>query len=350
MALRFIRNDITKMAVDAVVLPANKLLEQGSGASRSIYMAAGEKQLEGELRLRYPDGCEMGKAVITDGYALPAKKIIHTVCPQWLGGENGEADFLYSAYMEALILAEKNKCRSIAFPLLSTGSYKYPRFEAIKIAVQAILGCLTENNMDVYLVFFGKDGIRDGVRLFGDIETLIDDSYSHTELINNRYSSEKLRGRFNQADWYDLKKDFDKKLKEPNAKTKSYDITEYKGESFKEMLTRLIRESGMTDPEVYKAANLRKQTFNKIKQKQDYVPKKKTILAIAVALQLSSRTTRELLMKAGHVLTDCDDFDLIMRYCFDSRMLKFEDINELLKSYGLHEEVFPLKNEPDEDE
>ena len=348
MALRFVRNDITKMAVDAVVLPANKLLEQGSGASRSIYMAAGEEQLEGELRLRYPDGCEMGKAVITDGYALPAKKIIHTVCPQWLDGENGEADFLYSAYMEALILAEKNKCGSIAFPLLSTGSYRYPRFDAIKIAVHAILDFLTDNYMDVYLVFFGKDAIRDGVKLFGDIETLIDDSYSSAELVNNRYSSRKLQGHFDQPDWYDLKKDFDKKLKEPDAKTESYDITDYKGESFKEMLNRLIQESGMTDPEVYKAANLYKQTFNKIKQKPGYIPKKKTILTIAVALQLSSRTTRELLMKAGYALTDCDSLDLIMRYCFDSRMLDFKDINQLLESYGLQDEVFPLKSDSDE--
>lgn len=348
MPLRFVRNDITKMDVDAVVLPANKLLEQGSGASRSIYMAAGEIQLEGELRLKYPNGCEMGKAVITEGYALPAKKIIHTVCPQWLGGDNGEADFLYSAYMEALILAEKNKCRSVAFPLLSTGSYRYPRFDAIKIAVQAILDFLTDNNIDVYLVFFGKDGIRDGIRLFGDIETLIDDSYSHKELTNNRYSSKKLCGRFDQDDWYDLKKDFDKKLKEPNVKTQSYDITNLKGESFREMLIRLIQESGMTDPEVYKSANLYKQTFNKIKQKQNYIPKKKTILAMAVALQLSSKTTRELLMKAGYALTDCDNFDLIMRYCFDSRMLNFEDINELLESYGLHEEVFPIMDKSDE--
>ena len=232
--------------------------------------------------------------------------------------------------MEALILAEKNKCRSIAFPLLSTGSYNYPRFEAIKIAVQAILDFLTENNMDVYLVFFGKDAIRNGVKLFGDIETLIDDSYSSAELVNNRYSSRKLRGHFEQADWYDLKKDFDKKLKEPNAKTESYEITDYKGESFKDMLTRLIQESGMTDPEVYKAANLYKQTFNKIKQKPDYIPKKKTIVALAIALRLNMDDTRDLLASAGLMLTNNSKADVIVSFCIENGIYDIFEVNALL--------------------
>ena len=107
MPLQFVRNDITRMRVDAIVLPANPKLEQGDGTSEAIYRAAGQ-QLVNELRLKYPDGCEIGKAVITYSYkAIQARYIIHAVCPQWLGGHLGEREFLHSAYKESLLLAKK---------------------------------------------------------------------------------------------------------------------------------------------------------------------------------------------------------------------------------------------------
>ena len=117
---------------------------------KAIYVAAGQERLEGELRLSYPNGCEIGKAVITHGYDLPARWIIHAVCPQWLGGDQGERNFLESVYREFLKLARDNKCCSISFPLLSTGSYQFPRFDAIRIGVNAILDFLEEHEMDVY--------------------------------------------------------------------------------------------------------------------------------------------------------------------------------------------------------
>ena len=132
------------------------MLEPGPGASESIYVAAGQERLEGELRLRYPDGCETGKAVITHGYSLPAKNIIHAVCPQWLDGNQGEESFLRSAYTESMKLAEKSKCKSIAFPLLSAGSYRYPRMDAIKVAVNAVMDYLTDHEMDARNACFTK--------------------------------------------------------------------------------------------------------------------------------------------------------------------------------------------------
>ena len=173
MPLYFIRNDITRMETDAVVLPANPLLEPGPGTSKAIYVAAGQKRLEGELRIRYPDGCEMGKAVITHGFDLPAKWVIHAVCPQWLGGTEGERGYLESAYKESLKLAKENKCISISFPLLSAGSYEFPPFDAIRIGVNAILDFITEYEMEVYMVFFSREMWKRGCRLFGNIESRI---------------------------------------------------------------------------------------------------------------------------------------------------------------------------------
>lgn len=342
MPLHFIRNDITQMNTDAVVLPANPVLEEGSGTSKAIYEAAGEQEVLGQLRLDYPDGCEMGKAAITLGYKLPARYIIHAVCPQWLGGDQGEKEFLISAYTESMRLAEENKCRSIAFPLLSTGNYKFPRMVAIRLAVDAILDYVAEHDMDVYLVFFTQEAINDGARLFGDIKSYIDDAYAEAAKARSIYRG-RSRGRFENDDWYD-QREFFKKMKDAPVETEElYQFLERKKESFHHMLFRLIKEKGMTDPEVYKAALLTRQHFGKIRQDKHCQPKKRTILQLAVALRLNTETAETLLKKAGYALSDYDHFDLAMKYCFDKRILDFADIDEVLKTCGYREEQLFLK-------
>ena len=342
MPLHFIRHDITKVKTDAIVLPANNQLRIGSGASESIYEAAGRKKLEGEINLLYPDGCEMGKAVVTHGYDRPAKWIIHAVCPQWQGGELGEADFLYSAYRESLLLAKEKKCASVAFPLLSTGSYMYPRMQAISIAVNAFMDFLAENEMEIILVLFEKEAVRDVERLFGQVESFLEDGY--TDAIEKRYELRKIILGDNLApDWYGLKEDFKKAMAAPEDSLPIYEIMDDERESFLEMLTRLIEERGMTDPEVYKAAGLTKQNFSKIRKNENYTPKKKTILALAFALHLNTADAAALLRKAGYTLSDYYEFDRVMKYCLDTREFDFETINEHLLSFGLEDDIFRIK-------
>ena len=346
MPLRFIRNDITKVRTDAIVLPANKVLEQGDGASRSIYRAASEQKLKGELSVSYDNKCEIGKAVATYGYDLGhgVKYIIHAVCPQWLGGEYGEAEFLYSAYREALILAKKKKCTSIAFPLLSTGSYQFPRLEAIKIAVNAILDFLTTNEMDVYLVFFGRDGMRDGSRFFGDIESFIDDDYA--DAIDDTYPGPEQRRRLKEGDdWYGQKEVF-KTLQKAPIKTPPLGRLLRKAESaetFHEMFLRLTARSELSDPEIYKKARLTKQHYSKIKQNPEGIPKKETILAIAFALELTTKETSEFLMKAGYSFCDSSAYDVIVKYCLDRRITDLHEVNELLRGAWLDDRTFKHK-------
>jgi Predicted phosphatase homologous to the C-terminal domain of histone macroH2A1 len=125
MPFEIIRNDITKMMVDIIVNAANTGLKMGGGVCGAIFAAAGADQLQAECdRI---GGCAVGEAVITDGYRLPAKRIIHTVGPVWQSGGANEARLLHRAYTSSLRLALKQDCKTIAFPLISSGIYGYPK-------------------------------------------------------------------------------------------------------------------------------------------------------------------------------------------------------------------------------
>ena len=155
MPFKIIRNDITKMKTEAIVNAANKELQMGGGVCGAIFKAAGPENLQKECNSI--DKPEVGGAVITDGYKLAAKKIIHAVGPIWRGGDHGEEKLLYSAYKSSLDLALKNNIRSISFPLISSGIYGYPKDKALEVAVLAIEDFLSEYDMEVYLVLFGID-------------------------------------------------------------------------------------------------------------------------------------------------------------------------------------------------
>lgn len=175
MPFLLIRNDITKVQADAIVNPANPQLQQGSGTSRAIYLAAGENKM---IKACKKIGtCELGKAVITRGFNLPARYVIHTVGPVWQGGGYGEDSILYGAYTEALRLAKKYRLKSIAFPLLSSGNYGYPKERALKIAISAISDFLMENDMLVYMVLYDRKSLAVSQKLFVSVEEYIDDHY-----------------------------------------------------------------------------------------------------------------------------------------------------------------------------
>ena len=175
MPFLMIRNDITKVAADAIVNPANRNLLQGSGTSRAIYQAAGEQELTAACEAI--GRCDLGKAVCTPAFGLPAKYIFHAVCPAWHGGFFGEAEQLAGAYHSALELAAEYHCESVAFPLLSSGNYGYPKEQAFRIAVDTITQYVMEHDLTVYLVLYDRHSLAVSRKLFTSVEEYIDDHY-----------------------------------------------------------------------------------------------------------------------------------------------------------------------------
>ena len=175
MPFLMIRNDITKVAADAIVNPANRNLLQGSGTSRAIYQAAGEQELTASCEAI--GRCDLGRAVCTPAFGLPAKYIFHAVCPAWQGGGAGEAEQLAGAYHSALELAAEYHCESVAFPLLSSGNYGYPKEQAFRIAVDTITQYVMEHDLTVYLVLYDRDSLAVSRKLFASVEEYIDDHY-----------------------------------------------------------------------------------------------------------------------------------------------------------------------------
>lgn len=243
MPLQIIRNDITKMTVDAIVNAANESLLGGGGVDGAIHYAAGPKLLAECRRL---GGCKTGRAKITGGYNLPVKYVIHTVGPIYKDGKHGEKNLLESCYRESLTLAKEHDCETVAFPLISSGVYGYPKDQALKVAIDVISDFLLENDMTVYIIIFDKAAYKIGEKLFTDITEYIDDHYvdEHTDYRRESMRLNMPMQSIMAEDMCECKAmaaddDLDSKLKQID-------------ESFSQMLLRKIDEKGMTDAECYK--------------------------------------------------------------------------------------------------
>ena len=337
MPFEIIRNDITKMTVDIIVNAANSGLKMGGGVCGAIFAAAGADKLQAECD--QIGGCAVGEAVITDGYQLPAKSIIHTVGPVWQGGSADEARLLHRAYTRSLELALKHHCKSIAFPLISSGIYGYPKDQALKIAVAAISEFLLEHELLVYLVVFDKKAFVFSEKLFNDIEKYIDDHYVDEHLVYERNMEvEPELSQYNRVRMTAPQE----KLAEHQpfmpapavtVKRSLADVLGQLDESFSEMLLRLIDEKGMTDVETYKKANIDRKLFSKIRSKKDYNPSKATAIAFAIALELNLDETHDLLGRAGYTLSHSHEFDLIIEYFISAENYNIYEINEALFAF-----------------
>ena len=324
MPLQIIRNDITKMDVDVIVNAANSALKMGGGVCGAIFKAAGAKELQAECDSI--GGCETGNAVITKGYKLPARHIIHTVGPVWHGGKNDEEKLLRSCYIKSLNLAKEYELESIAFPLISSGIYGYPKGEAFKVAVTAIQDFLLENEMMVYLIVFDKAAVEISEKLYTSIEKYIDDKY-----VDEKTESREFRLLNEEADiYYSVSAP---KMSKASKDKSLEDIVSQLDETFSEMLLRLIDEKEMTDVETYKKANIDRKLFSKIRTDKFYRPRKATALALCIALELNLDQTKDLLARAGYALSRSSKFDIIVEYFIERGIYNIFEINEALFAF-----------------
>ena len=317
MPFNIIRNDITKIKADAIVNTA------GGGTDTAVYNAAGADELLAERKKI--GNIAVGDAVATPAFALDAKYIIHTVGPYWQGGEHGERELLRSCYRKSLELADKLDCKSIAFPLISTGVYKFPKGEALHIALSVIQEFLLTHDMEVTIAVFDKGSFELSGKLFAGIDEYIDEHYVEESVNSEYYTNDIRRIRAIERE---------RMIVQRRAETSLDDVMKNRGETFSEMLFRLIDASGMDDVEVYKKANIDRKVFSSIKCKSNYKPKKKTAVAFAIALQLDMPTMLDLLSRAEIAFSPSNKFDLIIKYYVEAGIYDIYEINEALFRFG----------------
>lgn len=333
MPFAIVRDDITRMAVDAIVNTANPRPIIGSGVDAGIHRAAGPALLAAREKV---GRIGVGEAAITPGFHLPAKFVIHTVGPVWRGGFWGEGRLLGSCYLSSLTLALEQGCASIAFPLISTGHYGFPKDKALQIAMTTIQTFLEHHEMQVYLVVYDQDSFRLSKALSRGVSSFIDEHYIR-EKAPRQFSpmaSQRRRARLPEAlaspepmpqsaaprDFYAPKPDLADLLEETDA-------------GFSETLLKRIDQSGKKDSEIYTRANLSRQHFSKIRNNPDYKPTKPTAIALALALELNLEQTRDLIGRAGYALTNSSKFDVIIMYFIREGNYNLFDINAALFSF-----------------
>lgn len=341
MPLQIVRADITRMAVDAIVNAANTSLLGGGGVDGCIHRAAGPRLLEACKRL---GGCPTGSAKATKAFNLPAEYVIHAVGPVWQGGIRGEERLLRGCYRRALELANNLDCKTVAFPLISAGAYRYPREQALHVAMDEIGKFLMEHDLVVYIVIY--DGNRDFLspKRMSEIESYIDENY-----VDAREEDED-----HEIGYYSLPMHLEQPCSAPvipdvlYAPSEAPDAVLYDSsfspssleslldvidESFSEMLLRKIDEKQMKDSYCYKKANIDRKLFSKIRSDKHYKPSKPTVLAFAIALELPLWETKEMLMKAGFALSHSNKFDIIVEYFIQKGNYNIYEINEALFTF-----------------
>lgn len=339
MPFTILRENLTRMECEAIVNPCNPLLQMDGGVSAAIAQAAGRQKLEKACRKHVP--VQTGSAVITRGFDLPAKYIIHTAGPVYDPEHPSQSmEALYACYMACLQAARKKRLKSVAFPLLSSGAYGFEKNAALHTATRAMTDFLARHDMDLYLCLFDRQSFQAGSRLFSNIKSYIEEA--EAEKVQRQGRSRFAFGKFGEVC-----------SSIPRTERKCMAVEESAGLSplFHEMdldsrlqhaqapfsayLLSLIDAAGKSDAQVYKKANLDRRHFAKIRKGDGYLPKKPTILALAVSLELDLEETEELLSRAGYALSHASRFDLILEYCIEHEIYDVYEINEVLFSYNL---------------
>ena len=367
MPLEIVRNDITKMKVDVIVNSAHPTPEVGGGVDYAIHRAAGPELIAARRKI---GDIATGEAFITPAFQLPAKYVVHTVGPIWQDGKQGQREQLADCYKNSLRLAVENKCKSIAFPLISAGVFGCPAEIAIATAVQAVKEFLAEHEMQAYLVVFDRKAFKITSTLFDDVQNYLAENYVET----TRDEQERRR-RAIQEDLFQVeeaapmggfaaqaleafkvfgtapapkraakRRSAAKEKSAPDQlqanavsskKPRSLsDLLDEADDTFSEALIRLIDAKGKTDPDVYKRANIDRKHFSKIKNKSDYQPSKATALALAVALELNLDETKDFIGRAGYAISHSSKTDIIVEYFIAREEYDIFIINETLFAFG----------------
>ena len=321
MPFEIVRNDIVNMKVDAIVNTANPKPIIGAGTDKAVHDKAGARLL---LARKEIGNIAVGEAAITPAFDLDANYVIHTAGPIWKDGRSGEEKLLASCFRNSLGIAKKKSCESIAFPLISTGSYGFPKPLALQIAVREISSFLMENEMQVYLVVFEKQSFELSEKLFKSVSSYIDENYV-SEKINAEYKMSNLRSYELLFEASDTPR-YGTICSNPNLDG----MLENLDKGFSETLLALIDRTGKKDSEIYKRANVDRKLFSKIRNNVNYKPSKATALAFAIALELDLDETSDLLSRAGYALSQSSKFDVIVRYFIENKKYDIFEINSAL--------------------
>ena len=339
MPLLIVRNDITEMNVDAIVNTANPLPMVGSGVDSAIYKKAGWMEL---LRIRQKIGkLAVSNIAVTPALNLKAKYIVHVVGPRWRGGDSLETELLTKCYQNVLEAATEYGCESIAIPLISTGNYDFPKELALQIAKETISKYLATNELNVYLVVCDRESFQISKSLFDDVQSYIDKKLVQEicamQAPRRKYSADFERDDDECSNKIECLSNFawgkvaSKEIK--NDSRSLEDLVMKIESSFAESLFKYIDDKGLTDPEVYKRANLDRKLFSKIRKNKNYKPSKNTALALAVALELNLDETKDFIGKAGYALTRSSKMDIIVEFFIKQNNYDIFELNEVLFYY-----------------
>ena len=374
MPLYLVRQDLTKMACDAIVSPSNPRLEPGGGLDAMIHEAAGPQLLEA---CREIGRCPVGEACKTPAFALPCRWVIFTAGPVWHGGWFGERKKLERCYRSCFSLAQTLGCRSLAIPLIGAGNNGVPLTQVLPVALETLEDCLLKTEMTVYLVVFDKHAYALSKQLHEDVQSFIDDNYAAAYHRPNHRTARQYEfytaaftppsGEVKPDDEEELcscdfdgyadysapcapppdakrrvektrarREDMDVQesaMPSPQFSVSSFDLALRVDEPFSLKLLRLIDQKGMDDVTCYKKANVSRQTWYKIMNEPGYKPNKKTVLSFSVALELTLEETQMLLESVGFVLSKSSLFDVILMYCLSNRIYSVATIDSILFQY-----------------
>lgn len=366
MPFQIIRNDITKVKADAIVNSANPQPKYASGTDAAVYQAAGADKLLTERKKIGVIPC--GEVAVTPAFRLKAKYIIHTVAPAWEGGNKGELEALRNCYSKSLVKATELGCKSIAFPLIATGIYRFPKAEALQIAVNEISSFLMKDDVDmsVKLVVFDDKAFRLSKNLFFQVESFINDedviaahrkeygvSARDLELERREYLRE------NDFIWYSERPEpilgsvyppttgpkpnadsgnrKPRKILYPGSSfdEKTFDKEQFmrddgEEDAFREHLMQLLIEKGIDNNVVYKRSNVSKGAFSKILCGDTKKPQKKTVLGLCIGLQLTLEESENLLASADMAFNPYNKRDKLVIQCIEHEQYDIYTINMML--------------------
>lgn len=349
MAFKILRNDITKVRADAIVNTANPLPTVGRGTDSIIYEAAGREQLLEERRKI--GAIECGQSAWTPSFNLKkhgVKYIIHTVGVFYRDGNHGEKEILRSCYQTALKTVAELNCKSVAIPLLATGNYRFPKDLALQIAVDEISKFLLEYEVDVFLVVYDKESYKISEKLFDDVEDFLFDNLNGYEGEEDRdfglfgstaiIGAPLVKSSFKSSSDVNLEQilseekeiapiDVDDFLKISNEKL-----------NFQNTLMQLIADRKLENVIIYKKACIDKKFFSKIISNKNYVPKKHTVMALGLALELPLVEYEAFLASAGYAFMPSSKFDQIVKFCVINHIFNLINVDVILDDHG--EECF----------